>query len=216
VAEQEGVIKFCLEHESLSCVWMEALERNDTFTELSVWRDLCRKLQLLGQNPNLYQGYAYGNISARESSGSFLISASQTSGHEVSDATHFSRVLSAHVVENRIQSEGMLPPSSESMTHAALYQIAPDVNWVVHSHCADIWQNSGGLNLAFTEQTVPYGTPAMAAAVQQLYLEQPDKTQGIFVMKGHKDGVVSYGHTAEQAVSIMLENYAKARCLRSV
>lgn len=215
MAEQEGVIKFCLEHDTQSKLWTENLAHNDTFVELKVWRDLCCKLKLLGQDPELYQGYGYGNISARESKDRFMISASQTSGHEVSDASHFARVLSADVDENRIQSQGLLPPSSESMTHAALYQIAPEVNWVVHSHCADIWCNSDVLGLAYTEQAIPYGTPAMARAVQQLYLTQPEKNQGIFVMKGHEDGVVTYGHTAEQAVSIMLKNYAKARCLRS-
>lgn len=203
--EREGVIKFSLQHTTLA----EPLH-SDVMDDLKIWRDLARRLALLGQDPQRYQGLGYGNISARETGAQFLISASQTSGVMDSDDTTFARVLSADIKHNRIVSEGVLPPSSESMTHAAIYQCSDQVNWVVHSHCPEIWTQSDHLALDYTDASIPYGTPEMAYAVQTLFRKMASPEQGIFVMKGHQDGVVSYGRTAELAMDIMLTTLAKA------
>ncbi|MFC3152501.1 class II aldolase/adducin family protein [Litoribrevibacter euphylliae] len=205
MSEQEGVIKFSLTHQTL-----DRPVNASVLSELMVWRDLSRRLQWLGQDPQRYGGLGYGNISARESSQQFIISASQTSGVITAEPQHFARVLVSDLEQNHIDSEGMLPPSSESMTHAALYQCSDQVSWILHSHCPEIWQHSEALGLAATAAEVPYGTPEMAEAVQQLYRDQANPSQGIFVMKGHQDGVVSYGSTAKQAISTMLDCYGRA------
>lgn len=216
--EREGVIKFSLKHRALSEPVSSPELRESSVSgnssvleELRQWRDLARRLYLLGQDPKRYQGLGYGNISARDSETTFLISASQTSGVVVSDDTTFARVLAADLKHNEIVSEGVHPPSSESMTHAALYQCSEQVQWVVHSHCPDIWNASDQLGLPFTEETIPYGTPDMAYAVQALFHQMASPEQGIFVMKGHQDGVVSYGQTAQLAMDVMLTTLAKAK-----
>ncbi len=206
MSEREGVIKFTLAYQTLSHPI-----NSPVLAELSVWRDYSRSLQLLGQDPERYHGLGYGNISARETGAAFVISASQTSGLKTSDDSVFARVQSADLVRNHVASEGMLPPSSESMSHAAIYQCLPEVNWVLHSHCPEIWTRADALALPATAEHIPYGTPDMAMAVQTLVRSMP--SQGVFVMKGHQDGVVSYGHTAEQAVTLMVSCLARAKLL---
>lgn len=213
MSEQEGVIKFSLNHQTLASPFSSSV-----LEELKVWRDLSRQLHWLGQDPDRYGGLGYGNISARESSQCFMISASQTSAVLIADNRHFARVTAADIQTNSIASEGVMPPSSESMTHAAIYQCMDSVHWVLHSHCPEIWQHSDVLGLACTAAEIPYGTPEMADAVQRLCRDQvgvnPERaSQGVFVMKGHQDGVVCYGSTAKQAISVMMHCYGRAKLL---
>ena len=205
MAEQEGVIKFSLQHSNEAYTGAEAL-----CDELIVWRNLCRRLGFLGQVPDRYQGYGYGNISARVNENAFLISASQTSGILEATSEHIAMVSSVNIAQNSLISKGMLPPSSESMTHAALFQFDDNINWIIHSHCPEIWQCSDQLGLPFTEHDVPYGTPEMAYAVQSLCGTMPSKSSGVFVMKGHEDGVVSYASSALEAMQLMQNTYADA------
>jgi hypothetical protein len=53
---------------------------------------------------------------------------------------------------------------------------------------------------------VPYGTQEMAEAASALLA---NKSTGIFVMKGHEDGIISYGTTAEEAGKTILDLYRK-------
>jgi hypothetical protein len=46
----------------------------------------------------------------------------------------------------------------------------------------------------------------MAQAASDLLF---NKTSGIFVMKGHDDGIISYGTSAEEAGRIILDLYRK-------
>jgi hypothetical protein len=56
------------------------------------------------------------------------------------------------------------------------------------------------------EEDIPYGTQEMAQAASDLLF---NKTSGIFVMKGHDDGIISYGTSAEEAGRIILDLYRK-------
>lgn len=205
MSEIEGVIKFTMDHEP-----SDPPACDEILNELMMWRDLCRKLNFLGQDPNRYMGYGYGNISARHSGLQFLISASQTSGVETSQPKHFALVSDACLAENRLTSTGAMPPSSESMTHSAIYQMSDRVHWVVHAHNPEIWTHSDRLDMPFTAADIPYGTPEMADAVMTLCQSFERPEQGIFVMKGHQDGVVSYAPTGKQAVQLMIEAYLSA------
>ena len=202
MSEQEGVIKFHMSHHT-----KDAFHDLPELTELMVWRDLCRRLNLLGQDEGRYQGYGYGNISIRHPEKGFLISASQTSGIYSCSEEHFAWVTETVLESNQLTSQGPMPPSSESMTHSSIYHVNDQINCVVHAHSPEIWQNSDALKLDYTESEIPYGTPEMAAAVIKLCQTLPNKTEGVFVMKGHQDGVVSYASTAKQAVELMV------RCL---
>ena len=54
-----------------------------------------------------------------------------------------------------------------------------------------------------TPQDVSYGTQEMAIAVQNII---GNKESGIIVMKGHQDGVIAYGNSAEQAGRMVLNS----------
>jgi hypothetical protein len=61
-------------------------------------------------------------------------------------------------------------------------------------------------NFDSVDQGLSYGTIEMAAATQQLI---GGRNSGLFVMKGHDDGIISYGSNAEEAGKNLLDLYRK-------
>ncbi len=102
----EGVIRFDLTHTKTP-----ALPVEDT-AGLRAWFIILRQLELLGQDPGRYLGYAYGNISTR-TQGGFVISCTQTSGKTALQQEDFALVTGFDTPSNRLVSEGPCPPSSE-------------------------------------------------------------------------------------------------------
>lgn len=204
--EQEGVIKYQCHHEY--SVLLEDQKCLQAFAELLPWRQLSWQLRLLGQDPALYEGYGYGNISIRHPEQGFLISGSQTSGVDTPALSDFCWVQSVSVSDNTVNSKGQASPSSESMTHAAIYQALSSVVTVLHAHSSLIYDAADALSLPATAADIPYGSVVMAEAVAQLVVDQG--SAGVFVMKGHQDGVVSYGESPEQAISLMIDCLAQA------
>ena len=72
------------------------------------------------------------------SNGQFL-SPTQTGGKPELAASDHAWVLEADVLHNRLHSTGETKPSSESLTHALLYQLSDAVISVVHVHCPRLW-----------------------------------------------------------------------------
>lgn len=201
---QEGIIKFRLAHEEASPLPASAL------AELRAWHRICHRLGLLGQEPERYAGYAYGNISQRASRG-FVISGTQTAGKTALGVDDYAEVLDCDVAANRVVSRGPCRPSSETTTHGMIYQAAAAANFVIHAHSTAIWGNAARLGLAVTGDEVEYGSPEMARAVAGLFATgalAPD--QGLFVMLGHADGLVSYGNDAETAGALLIRVLARA------
>ncbi|BAO43774.1 class II aldolase/adducin family protein [Thiolapillus brandeum] len=196
----EGVIKFHLEHTQAP-----ALSGEET-SMLRGWFRLLRRLDLLGRHPDRYLGYAYGNISQRHGDG-FIISGTQTSGRDSLDADHFARVTGFDINANRLQSQGPCPPSSEAMTHGAVYQALPEAGAVFHVHSPDIWRQAKTLGLPETDAAIEYGTPEMAEAVIALLRDNPAR---VFSMGGHEDGIVAWGSTPENAGLSLVQVLAKA------
>lgn len=201
---QEGVIKFRLEH-------ADRLQfSDDNVSEIESYRKLCIKLAIIGQDGARYQGFGFGNISIRTFAGQFIISGTQTGGTAHLDATGYALVAECQPHNNRIVSFGQTKPSSEAMTHGQIYQLEPPVNAVIHGHCPDIWQNASNLNLAQTDQDVPYGTVEMSKEVARLFAQTNVSQDKIFSMAGHEDGVVSFGHNLREAFDIFSSTLAKA------
>lgn len=55
-------------------------------------------------------------------------------------------------------------------------------------------------------ESIAYGTQEMANAASDLIGK---KTSGVFVMKGHEDGIISYATNAEEAGKNLLNLYRK-------
>lgn len=196
--QTEGVIKFEINHTDSDVVDYDKLDK------LCRWRDSLRCLELTGQDPNRYGGLGFGNVSTKCGNG-FLISGTQTGGIQSLKREHFSLVESWDFEKNYIKSSGPIKPSSESLTHAAVYTYGPpEIEYVVHAHSPEIWtaaKRDGSLR--FIDEGIDYGTPEMAQAVADLFTNKKLKSADVFVMLGHEDGIVSFGRTAAEAASIV-------------
>lgn len=197
----EGVIKFSLEHTPAPPLPEAEIE------ELNRWRDWMVERGLLGvlQTPSGPLGF--GNISRRVENG-FIITGSQTGGLPRLGPEHYTLVRECLLAANRVRSEGPIPPSSESLTHAAVYRQDPAIKWVFHAHCQPIWRQAARLDIPSTASSVPYGTPQMAAEVSRLFQEKDLRGLGIFAMGGHPDGIVTFGAAAEAAAHTIEEKFA--------
>ena len=197
----EGVIRFDLTHTK-----PPALPVEDT-AGLRAWFTILRQLELLGQDPGRYLGYAYGNISTRTEDG-FVISCTQTSGKTALQQEDFALVTGFDTPSNRLVSEGPCPPSSEAMTHGAVYQALPRTGAVFHVHSPIIWRQARALALPETDPSIEYGTPEMAEAVSALLEENtPDR---IFSMGGHEDGIIACAGNTEKAGTLLIKTLAAA------
>jgi ribulose-5-phosphate 4-epimerase/fuculose-1-phosphate aldolase len=190
----EGYIKF-------KAIWEKippptAAELSD----LPFWRDELRRQGLIGVYGN---GIGYGNISRRlDEAGRFVITGSAT-GHLASLApSHFTRVLGFDVDENMVHCAGPIAASSESMSHAVVYQSCPWAKGVIHVHHARLWEHLMG-KVPTTDKAATYGSPEMARSIMELFQCTGLATQKIFVMEGHPEGVFSFGQNLREAFSVL-------------
>ena len=194
----EGVIKF-----KLTLKRAPAPEMNQVIA-LEKWRALFFKLGLIGEYPS--EKIGYGNLSSRLSKRTFIITGSQTGHLAHLQAHHYAKVIECDLKKGSVTAEGLIPPSSESLTHFAIYEANPLILYVFHVHHQKLWEMLKLGDFDSINNDIPYGTQEMAAAAGKLLW---NKSSGIFVMKGHEDGIISYGSTAEEAGKIILELYRK-------
>lgn len=199
--ETEGVIKYRLDFEQAP------LERPALALKLEPWRQrLCALGLIGGNNPARYDGLGFGNLSHRVEPGSlhFVISGTQTGHLEQMGAEAYTLVTSCDPASNTIRAQGEIPPSSEAMTHAAIYSAAPDAQAVIHVHSPEIWQQAESLGLAVTDPDIAYGTTEMANEFARLICSG-SLDSNVIAMGGHEDGIVSWGETLDEAGELMLQ-----------
>ena len=209
MSEIEGTIQFAYELKALA----EPALAEPTFAELSGWRSILHQLDLLGQTPDKYAGYAYGNLSLRtDDSDQFTITASQTSGERALTKEHLVRITHCNLERFWVDAEGFEPPSSESLTHAMVYAADPRIRCVFHVHSTTIWQQREALKLPQTPADVSYGSPAMIRAVATLMDEHQSRPL-TFATAGHEDGIFACGPTPRDCGGLLVSYLAKARAL---
>lgn len=208
---REGVIKFAATHQAapLSRGAQEVVQL------LAGWRRILFDLELLGKEPARYQGAAFGNLSARlgpfpgeRGARAFAITGTQTSGRRDLGPEDFCLVTAANVKRNHVTSHGPAMPSSESMTHATVYDASPTIRAVFHVHAPAIFQ--ARLPLPETAPGVDYGTPEMALEVARLWRASSLPETRVFVMRGHEDGVVAFGKSVDEAGGALIAVLARA------
>jgi len=211
---EEGVIKFTAEHriERLDPRRYRALA-----DELAGWRQVMCLCQMVGQDPSRYGGAGFGNLSARvgpPASGlgrrAMLISGTQTGGLDRVGLDDFCVVERYEVRENRVTSAGLIRPSSESMTHGAIYDLGPHIRAVLHAHAPTIWRRAAELAIPTTRPEVPYGTPEMALEMARLRRETPLYERQILAMAGHEDGIIAFGNSVANAGRVLLSYLARS------
>ena len=212
--DMEGVIKFTCQHqqEALSDQVYGAVAG-----QLDAWRLILRQTGLMGQDPERYEGAGFGNLSARLSPPSlprgrrrFLISGSQTGHMEHLRMQGLSVVEHYDSRENWVSSKGVVLPSSESLTHAAIYDLSSAIRFVFHVHSPAIWSRARELRLPQTSAEIAYGTQEMAREVQRLYRSSSLSDRRVLAMRGHQDGVIAFGHSAGDAGLAIMRELAAA------
>lgn len=209
--EREGVTRFDLAYRPSA-----ALSR-PMLAELDAWRTVLHRLGLIGLDPVRYGGVGYGNVSTRlppfdapAGARRFAISGTQTGGLAVLGLGHYAIVTAYAPSRNRVVAEGPIAPSSESLTHAMLYDLDPRLRFVFHVHAPEIWRAATALGLPTTDPGAAYGTPAMAEAVRALHARGTLAVPGLFAMGGHEDGVVAFAEHAAEAGDLLVGALARA------
>jgi L-ribulose-5-phosphate 4-epimerase len=171
--------------------------------QLNVWRNKLYHLKLVGAYPN---GIGFGNISIRLDGKNFLITGSATGNHQYLTNKHYTIVTSYNFAENTLTCNGPIQASSESLTHAAVYEANKDINAVIHIHSKSLWNRLLQI-IPTTSPTVEYGTPQMAMEIHRLFKETNLNSKKILVMAGHEEGIISFGKDLEEAGNLILSYF---------
>lgn len=210
----EGVIKFEAAHRSQR---LDPARHRDLADQLAGWRQVMQLCGLVGQDPTRYGGAGFGNLSARvgpPASGlgrrAMLVSGTQTGGLPRVTLADFCVVERYDVRANHVTSHGLVRPSSESMTHGAIYDLGPHIRAVLHAHAPTIWRRAAALAIPTTRPEVPYGTQAMAHEMERLRRETPLLERQILSMAGHEDGIIAFGRTLDEAGRVLMTFLARS------
>jgi len=152
------------------------------------WRDKFVEQGLIGER----DGIGFGNVSIREGEG-FIITGTATGGTKHIRDDQFTLVTDYDIDSNSLTCKGAVKASSESLTHAAVYQNNSSAEAVIHIHNNDLWEQYLD-KLPTTAKEAEYGTPDIAREVGKLV-----SSGNVIVMGGHKEGLISFGVTLEEA-----------------
>ncbi len=173
----------------------------DKVAALNMYREIMYNKGLIGMYPD---GIGFGNISIRCDENTFLISGTATGGIPVLDKSHYSLVTDYNLQTNRLICKGPINASSESLTHALIYESSPSTNAIIHIHNLALW-NQLMHKVPTSDNLVPYGTPEMAKEIKRLFEETSLSNEKIMVMGGHEEGIISFGKNLEEAANVLLE-----------
>jgi L-ribulose-5-phosphate 4-epimerase len=173
----------------------------DELVGLNACRRRLRALRVIGVDSN---GIGFGNLSVRDGeTNNFYVTGSATGGLPELTAADCVRVVAYDFASNWLRYEGAAIPSSESLTHAAIYESDPSTSAVIHCHESVLW---GTLldRVPTTSKSVAYGTPEMAYEIMRLFKANDVRSRKILVMAGHKGGIVSFGKNLEEAFGVLM------------
>ena len=170
-----------------------------------------RKLLALGMIGVDAGGIGFGNLSIRNGATSrFYITGSATAGIADLTPADYAKVVAYDLARNWLQCEGSTVASSESLTHAAVYESDPTARAVIHCHDIKLW--AALLDKApTTPKRVEYGTPEMAYAVRRLFNIADVKRRKLFVMAAHDGGLVTFGKNLQEAFEILMRSYPRGQ-----
>jgi len=195
----EGYIKF-------KCNWIKTSSiLPKKLLEINKWRNKLYDLGLIGVYDN---GVGFGNISIRLLKDTFMITGSATGNLRRLNENHYSLVNECNFMKNSLVCKGPVKASSESLSHAIIYECSAETNAVIHIHNLKMWEKFVD-KLPTTNRDVTYGTPEMANEIKRLFTESDINNKKILVMGGHKEGIISFGKDLNEAGNILLSKYIK-------
>ncbi len=128
----------------------------------------------------------------------FLITGTATGGIPAIGPEHITEVIAYDIASNRLRCRGPVQASSESLSHAAVYECDPMIVAVIHVHHLVLWEQLRGI-IPTTDPAAEAGTPQMARAIMELLNDPAARDRGLFVMGGHREGLMAFGKTLDEA-----------------
>ena len=192
----EGVIKF-------NCYWTQSgpVIPDEPYNILNYWREVLFNMDLIGAYEN---GVGFGNMSCRHGdSNKFFITASSTGEIPVLEPGHYVRVDGFNFDDNALKCTGPLKASSESLTHAAIYQADAGTNAVIHVHNLELWNKLKG-KVPTTRDDFEYGTAGLALDIFRLFKETNVIEKRIIVMGGDPSGLITFGNELDEAINVLM------------
>ncbi len=184
----DGVIKYNFDFRPTSPLHVSQ------YKDIEDVRSRLYALKLIG----ISNGIGYGNISQKNSDGTFIITGTQTGDLSSLNGEHYAYIQEYNDRKFYLKSSGMIKPSSESLTHATIYNLHEEIKAVIHIHSKYIW-NFMLKNSYLKTEDVDYGTKEMIDEVNRIYEDTDPLSDAKFVMSGHEDGVISFGRTLKEA-----------------
>jgi ribulose-5-phosphate 4-epimerase/fuculose-1-phosphate aldolase len=190
----EGYIKF-------NCEWVKSKPLSfDQLRVINEWRYKMFVHDLVGVYDN---GIGYGNLSIRFGNSGFIITGSATGEIEQLTEQHYTLVTEFSLEKNSLVCKGPIKASSESLSHAVIYDCSPKTNSVIHIHHLAMW-NKYIYKIPTTSKNIAFGTPEMANEIKRLFIETDVSSKKIFVMGGHPEGIIAFGKSPDEAGEILL------------
>ena len=184
----DGVIKYSIEHQTAETSLFSGYE------QLEALRTRLFTLGLIGEK----DGIGYGNLSMRhEGSRSFFITATQTGRKHTLSREYYTYISDYDFSTFKVISQGTHKPSSEALSHAMIYAIDDRIRAVIHIHSLALWKFMKSKNDLAT--TAEYGTAEMVEEIAGLYTNLDPMMNNAFVMKGHEEGIITFGRSVEEA-----------------
>ena len=184
----DGVIKYRVEHEN------SLAPSFANFSTLEALRSRLFALGLIGEK----DGIGYGNLSKRVGqSHTFFITATQTGKQANLTPEQYTHIDDYDFEKFTVFSKGTHKPSSEALSHAMIYEVDTDINVVIHIHSHALWLLMQEHQYLSTQ--AEYGTEQMVNEIEMLYRDINPFTNNAFVMKGHEDGIITFGRNIEEA-----------------
>lgn len=178
----------------------------DGLAELNAYRRRLLHLRLIGVDPN---GIGFGNLSVRDdATDKFYITGSATGGIPELALADCAKVVACDFERNLVRYKGPATPSSESLTHAAIYASDAGAGAVIHCHDSKLWATA--LNQApTTSKAAEYGTPELANEIMQLFTRTDAQSRKIVVMAGHEGGILTFGKDLKEAFAVLVREREK-------
>ncbi|TVS16949.1 MAG: hypothetical protein EA417_08095 [Gammaproteobacteria bacterium] len=162
-------------------------------------------LGVMGRDPDRYDSIAFGNLSFGPAAGhGFWITATQTADQPILNQEDVILIKDFSIADNSLRASGRRPPSSETLSHAAIHGRRSGLpTWVLHGHAPALWARARaapepGL-WTVTDPRAANGTVAMAQAIAAA----TTGASGLIVMGGHQDGVLAYGPDAAAVLALL-------------
>lgn len=192
--KDEGVIKFkCSLKPNTALIESE-------YIEVEKWRAILYKMSLIGEYP--MEKLGYGNLSKRTLMDQFIITGTQTGKYANLNGSQYTKVIKCDLKKMKVEAIGPIAPSSESLTHFAIYKSCKQINYIFHVHHQNLWSFMLNNNYDKTSKGIDYGTQEMALEASHLI---GNNKKGIFAMQGHEDGIIAYADTSENCGKLILD-----------